>query len=53
MDKKRDFRAEYEALLKQYEEDKKHEEETGEWAKAYEAFRKNEKNVIKSLHLLL
>ena len=28
MDKKRDFRAEYEALLKQYEEDKKREEET-------------------------
>lgn len=40
MDNKRDFRAEYEALLKQYEEDKKHEEETGEWAKEYEAFRK-------------
>ena len=51
MENKRDFRAEYEALLKQYEEDKKHEEETGEWAKEYEAFRKKQEKRDKIIAL--
>ncbi len=52
MKEERDFRAEYEALLKQYEEDKKQEEETGEWAKAYEAYRKKREKRDKIIILI-
>ncbi|MBR5512661.1 MAG: hypothetical protein IKV85_01590 [Ruminococcus sp.] len=55
MDNKRDFRAEYEALLKQYEEDKKREQEA---PKDFEAEYENEKRekrskILSSIVLIL